>query len=230
MSELDLDVAVRKALLLERITRMRTDYRILMEECIAFGGANPKHSIDLGIPQSQLFMVELIPFIHRYYLELPKNMRKTVLDIGPSEFGGTKLLYDTHSTGTFNKLKLDITAVDNVSRYQMLQKLVIPEIEFLIQNIFSITDRTWDFVICSHVVEHVTDPLKFLARSQMLAHDFVLVACPWEEDPITCKAHINTINMQMVEAAGGEDLTIYTNYMWGKHRKVCIFKLPGKAA
>lgn len=209
---------------------MREDHRQLMADCISFGRGDPEKFIEKGIPQSQLFMVEIIPFIHRYYFSLPTNARKTVLDIGPQSFGGTRLLYETHNAKTYNKLKLEITAVDVVSSFRMLHQLMVPDVEFLIRDIFSIGGRSWDFAICSHVVEHVPDPLKFLARCQELARDFVLVACPWEEFPITTKGHVNTINKRLVQAAGGEDLHIYTNYMWGKQREVCIFKLPGRAA
>ncbi len=215
--------------LMDRITAMRRDARALMEDCVSFGRGDPQKFIDMGIPQSQLFMAELLPFIHNAYMAAPTNAEKTVLDIGPQSFGGTKLLYDIHNAGTHNKLKLQITAVDIVNNFEMLQKLMIPEVEFLIQDIFSIQDRQWDFVICSHVIEHVPDPLPFLARCQALARDFVLVACPWKEFPITTKGHVNTIDNALVKAAGGQDLTIYRNYMWGKKREVCIFKLPGKA-
>lgn len=221
--------AEREAELRARIARMQADYRQLMEDCISLGGGDPAKFIDKGIPQSQLFMTELIPFIHRHYMPAPANTRKSVLDIGPQSFGGTKLLYDIHNDNTFSKLKLDITALDIVSSFRMLQHLMVPEIEFLIQDIYSIKKRSWDFVICSHVIEHVPQPLQFLRRCQELARDFVLVACPWQEFPITTKGHVNTIDSALVEAAGGDNLTVYRNYMWGKQRKVCIFTLPGKA-
>ena len=216
-----------RAELLDRIDAMRTAYRTLMEDCVSYGKGDPEKFIDMGIPQSQLFMTELLPFIHRAYLPAPTNALKTVLDIGPQSFGGTKLLYDLHNTGTHNKLKLQITAVDIVSNFEMLQKLMVPQVEFLIQDIFSVQNRHWDFVICSHVVEHVPDPMPFLARCQALARDFVLVACPWEEFPLTTKGHVNTINHAFVKKAGGKDLKIYRNYMWGKKREVCIFMLDG---
>ena len=218
-----------RAQLLARIEVMRRDYRALMADCIRFGRGDPDQFIDKGIPQSELFMSELLPFIYRAYIGIPTNALKTVLDIGPQSFGGTRLLHDLHSPASYNKLKLAITAVDIVKSFELLQKLMVPGVEFLIQDIFSIEGRAWDFVLCSHVVEHVPDPLPFLARCQALAHDFVLVACPWEELPITTKGHVNTITPALVAAAGGEELTVYTNYMWGKKRQVCIFRLPGKA-
>lgn len=213
-----------------RIEKMNADYRSLMEECVAQSGADPTLFIEKGIPQSELFMVELIPFIHRYYQAAPTNVLKTVLDVGPQSFGGTRLLQSIHNDRSFTKLRLDITALDIVSNFQNLQKLIVPEVEFLVQDLFSIQDRVWDFLICSHVIEHVPDPFPFMKQAQSLSRDFVLMACPWEEDPIVTKGHVNTINQAFIDQAGGENLKVYANYMWGKQRKVCIFTLPGHAA
>ena len=108
--------------------------------------------------------------------------------------------------------------------------MLAPNVEFFVQDIFMIEDRAWDFIICSHVIEHVSDPKTFLKRLQQLARDFVLVACPWAENPITTKGHINTIEEDFVRAVGGCGLQTFVNYNWGKQRKVCSFWLPGAAA
>lgn len=215
--------------LLDRIEKMHKDYRELIADCISLGQADADHFIKKGIPQSELFMVELIPFIHRFYMSAPVNVKKTVLDVGPQSFGGTRLLQSVHNVDSFNKLKLEVTALDIVPHFMMLQKLLVPEVEFLLKDLFQIKDRAWDFLICSHVVEHVPEPVAFLKQAQTLANDFVLVACPWNEDPITTKGHVNTIREDFVEQVGGENLTVYNNYMWGKQREVCIFSLPGTA-
>jgi SAM-dependent methyltransferase len=227
-SEKDAPLPAGAGDLLQRIARVRSEYRDLMEECVARGGADPGKFIDQGMPQSQLFMVEIIPFIHRYYFNQPVNVLKTALDIGPQTFAGTKLLHDIHKKESYSKLKLEITAVDIVDAFVHLRELILPEIEFMKRDIYSIEDRTWDFVICSHVIEHVPEPVRFLQKCRTLAKDFVIVACPWNENPITTTGHVNTIDKAFVRKVGGDDLHIYTNYSWGKDREVCIFRLPGK--
>ncbi len=226
----DISAASKKSDLIERIEKMNQEHRLLMEECVAQSGADPQLFIEKGIPQSELFMVELIPFIHKRYLAAPTNITKTVLDVGPQSFGGTRMLQAIHDPRSFCKLRLEVTAIDIVNNFEMLQKLIAPEVEFLVQDIFSVKERVWDFVICSHVIEHVPDPMPFLRQAQSLARDFVLVACPWEENPLTTRGHVNTIHPTFVEKAGGTDLNIYTNYMWGKQRQVCIFTLEGTAS
>lgn len=202
----------------------------LLRDCVRSSGGDPDRRVDKDIPQSALFMTELIPTIYRLYMDLPANVQKTCLDVGPSSFGGTALLADLHTEMSFNKLKLKVSAVDIIDRWRPLQEMLAPNVEFFVQDIFTVENRTWDFIICSHVIEHVSDPGVFLKRLQSLARDFVLVACPWEENPITTKGHINIIEDDFVRAVGGRDLQTFVNYGWGKQRKVCLSWLPGSAA
>ena len=216
--------------LLDEIRSHNEERYELMTRALKLSGVEDAHKfVTKGLPQSQLFMVEVIPFLHRLYLHEEENTTKRVLDVGPQNFAGTALLRDVHRRNSFNRLKLDVSAVDIVDGFDLLREIVAPGLPFLKSDVFKIKDQTWDTIICSHVVEHVPKPGQFLARLQDLAHDFVIVGCPWNEDPITTKSHINTINKQSIIEFGGRDLQIFTNYCWGKHREVCLFWLPGKA-
>lgn len=122
-----------------------------------------------------------------------------------------------------------MSAVDITNNFGLLKELIAPNIEFLIKDIFDIKDRTWDFCIASHVIEHVPNPLQFVRQLQALANDFVIVACPWVEDPLVTPGHINTITKSLVREMGARNLKIFTNYSWGKNREVCTFWLPGQS-
>ncbi|ASQ89792.1 hypothetical protein CHL67_01620 [Prosthecochloris sp. GSB1] len=211
----------------ERIKAHLVEKKALLRDCVRSGGGNTDRRIDKDIPQSALFMTELMPTIHRLYMNLPANVQKTCLDVGPSSFGGTALLADLHTEQSFNKLKLKVSAVDILDRWRSLQEMLAPNVEFFVQDIFTIKNRTWDFIICSHVIEHVSNPSVFLKQLQLLARDFVLVASPWAENPISTKGHINTIEESFVNEVGGRDLRTFVNYGWGKQREVCSFWLPG---
>jgi len=215
--------------ILDDIEKHLRERRLLLERCAKEVGLNPEVFIDKAIPQSELFMAEVISRIHRLYLPQPININKTVLDVGPQTFGGTALLHRIHAKETFNKLKLEITAIDIVDKYKLIKEVLVPEIEFLLGNIYDIQDRVWDFTILSHVIEHVPNPLKFVRRCQELSRDFVLVACPYNEFPLETNGHINTIDRPMIKRMGGRDCEVYINYNWGKERDVCIFWLEGLA-
>lgn len=201
-----------------------------MLEAVRLGGVDAaERFVDKGMPQSELFMAEMIPIIHRLYEHLPEGAIKTALDVGPQNFAGTELLSRIHARSTFCRLKLQVTAIDIHDRFRLLGEMVAPDVEFLVQNVFSVENRAWDFTVASHVIEHVPKPAVFVRRLQEISRDFVLIATPWREDPLTTTGHINTIDKTFVRAVGGRDLNVYTNFNWGKEREVCSFWLPGLA-
>ena len=214
----------------ERIRRNNIERRELMLESVENSiFSNGQKFVDKGIPQSMLFMLEIIPIIHRLYDHLPEGTYKSAVDIGPQNFAGTALLSQIHAKESFCRLKLEITAVDIEENFELLRQIVAPEIEFILSDIYNLTDRSWDFSIASHVIEHVPDPLKFVHRLQEISKDFVIIATPWNENPIITPGHVNTISKELVRDMGARDLSIFTNYSWGKNREVCTFWLPGLA-
>ena len=214
----------------EEIRRHVAERKDLMRRALEAGGVeNPEKTVSKGMPQSLLFMVELIPFIHGLWGHLPEGSRRTVLDVGPENFAGTALLAKLHAPDSFNRLKLEVSALDISDEFVLLGELIAPEVELLVRDVASIRDRVWDMVIASHVIEHVEDPVEFMKELQKRAREFVVIACPWREDPVVTPDHVSTIDKEVVMAAGARDLTIYTNFSWGKMREVCMFWLPGLA-
>ena len=202
---------------------------LLADILTAAGIEDPIDWAAKAFSQSQLFAAEIIPLIHRLYEPEPINIEKTFLDIGPQNFAGTYLIQNIHQSKSYTKLKLKVSALDIHQKFCRLQQFMLPECEFIVSNLFDITDRTWDMILASHVIEHVPDPQKFVRKMQELARDYVIIAAPWNEDPIVTKSHINTINKDFTRSVGARDLHIFTNYAWGKNREVCTFWLPGLA-
>jgi 2-polyprenyl-3-methyl-5-hydroxy-6-metoxy-1,4-benzoquinol methylase len=198
--------------------------------CIRRAGVDPEIFYFKSMPQSELFMAEIIPTIHELYFGYPVNRSIDVLDIGPQTFSGTRLLSRTHAPDSFNNLKMNISALDIHDHFKNLKECLCPEVEFFKANIFDVKDRSWDLIICSHVIEHVPDPKVFLDQLKRLSRRDIIVACPWNEDPITTKGHVNTIDKAFVRSVGASSLKIFTNFMWGKSREVCIFTLQGTAS
>lgn len=210
----------------EKIKLIEIERDLLIKECLSYSGLDTTSFIEKSAPQSELFMVEIIPIIHELFFSFPQNKEISVLDVGPQTFSGTALLSRLHRQNTFNNLKMKISAIDIHDKFRLLGELFCPEVEFITGNIFDITERKWDLIICSHVIEHVTNPLMFLRQLQKLSKQFVVVACPWHEDPIVTTGHQNTIDKKFVRQSGALNLKIFTNFMWGKTREVCIFTLP----
>lgn len=216
--------------LLEKISANRLERLELMSEALhKCGVEDAERFIDKALPQSKLFMTEVLPVLHRLYLPEPSGITKTVLDVGPQNFAGTELLSSIHSKKSFNRLKLEVTALDITDAFALFKEVISPDTEFLVKNIYDIHDRSWDAIICSHVIEHVPEPEKFVRRLQELSNDYVIIGCPWSEDPLVTRTHINTIKRDFINKVGGRDLEIFTNYSWGKDREVCLFWLPGLA-
>lgn len=176
-----------------------------------------------GIPQSELFMLEIIPHIHRHYMALPDDSIKSVLDVGPQSFGGTSLIQRLHAKDTFNRLKLEVSAVDIHDKFAPICKILCPEVNFFKGNIYDLAPNSFDFCIASHVVEHVNDPEIFISQLAKVSRDYVMIAAPWEEHHPMSKGHINKIDRRFVESVNGKNLDVRVNYSWGKSRKVCIF-------
>ena len=202
----------------------------LTAECIRMGLSNEeaKKYIFKAIPQSELFMTEVIPHIHANYLDLPENVLKTVLDVGPQSFGGTSLLSRLHSKYSFNRLKLSVSAIDIHSKFSGFCSILSPEVNFVCGNIYDLAPNSFDFCIASHVIEHVDNPVGFVERLANISRDFVIIAAPWMESQPLTKGHINIIDKSFVDSVGGTGLEVKVNYSWGKNRKVCIFTVRSR--
>lgn len=204
----------------------RHAYDSAVAEAIRQVGLDPEIFIKKSMPQSELFMAELLPLIHRLFFSWPENAEITVLDVGPQTFSGTALLARLHHPLSFNQLKMRVSAVDIHDKFLGVKQLVAPDVEFILSDIFDLK-RSWDLVICSHVIEHVDSPLRFMRQLQKIARSHVVLAAPWNEKPLVTQGHLNTIDKQLVRKAGGKDLSVFTNFSWGKSREVCVFSLDG---
>ncbi len=211
----------------EEIEDFHARQRDLMHRCLDGIIDNPNVFLDKSSHQSTLFMLEIIPLIHELYFSEPVNVCKKVLDVGPQTFSGTGLLQRLHGPDTFCQLKMDVSAIDINDKFQKLGKIVAPDVRFIKGDIFQL-DSAFDLIICSHVIEHVEEPLTFISRLRDLAHDYVIVACPWNETPIRTVGHVNTIDKVFVRKSGAKGQRIFTNFSWGKQREVSIFWYDGR--
>lgn len=164
--------------------------------------------------QSRMFMIDIIPHIHRLYFDWPKGKILKVLDVGIHCGAGTALLAEVHNPKSFNYLKMEVTGIDIVNPFKDYIELCYPSVNFIQKNIFDISDdEVWDLVICSHVIEHLEEPLPFIERLRQLTSGYALIACPYNEQPLR-SGHIQTINDEFIAKVNPIEHYVYTNFCW----------------
>ncbi|WP_373355953.1 class I SAM-dependent methyltransferase [Pseudoroseicyclus sp. CXY001] len=175
-------------------------------------------------PQSVAMMAELLPTIERRY---PKRYHtKTLLDVGARTGSGTDLLTTVLAPESYSRLKCTITALDIDPKVARLAKALHPELEYIVADIFDISDRKWDIVTCSHTLEHVPEPEPFLEQLRRLANEYVFISIPFAENPETrIAAHLHSFFEPFLEKVGAQDVTIYDGLHW-PHSQIVTFWVP----
>src|SRR5690606_37322203 len=135
-----------------------------------------------------------LPKIWAHMQNYPRGTAFNILDVGPGAGFGSELLASIHA-GRFIGYTAAVSAVDIRDTYFETMKFRPPLIrEQIKQDIYKL-DRVYDIVICSHVVEHVPEPVGFVKRLQELARQKVFLLTPWKEDPERLtKGHIQIFN------------------------------------
>ena len=92
-------------------------------------------------------------------------------------------------------------------------------------------NEVWDLVICSHTIEHMSDPFPFIAQLQRLARHWVLIYCPFNESPLTSN-HKISITKDIVDSLHPSVVEILDSPGWQnltRDRKCVLFVLQGNA-
>lgn len=167
-----------------------------------------------SVQQSRLFTIDIIPHIHRLFYNVPLNTTIDVLDVGIHSGAGTGLLAELHNKRSYNHLKMNVTGLDIVDNFQDYMKLCYPSFNFIKQDIFKIPEnKTWDLVICSHVIEHLSDPIPFIEKLRRLTSKYAIIACPYNEKELR-QGHLQTINSDLISKLNPLEYHVYTNFCW----------------
>lgn len=142
--------------------------------------------------QSAQFIIDLIPRIQSILLQHYRRAdHLKLLDVGAGSCVGTNVLAMLHSDNLIYST-MQIDAVDYTSVRERWVRTQYPKISYRVADIFDLPDRSWDLVVCSHVVEHLADPRSFIDALRRICAGFAFVYSPYAEiDRIA--AHLSTI-------------------------------------
>ena len=127
-------------------------------------GCDPGHGIErlesLGIPQSTIFYAELLPIIYQCSIALGRSPVR-ICDIGSASGAGANLV----STAQNHLLgwPTEMTCYDINGSHQEYAKSRFPDLAYNVGDVL-LDDVHFDIGIASHVIEHVSRPVKFVER------------------------------------------------------------------
>jgi 2-polyprenyl-3-methyl-5-hydroxy-6-metoxy-1,4-benzoquinol methylase len=193
---------------------------------------NKINSIELknGL-QNRQFMFEILPYFQRWIQTLPLDTRLSAIDIGSSWGLGSNILAILYKRGYLG-YKIYVTAFDIRSTYSPYVAAFCPHVNHVIGNIFTLK-KTFDVVLCSHVIEHVENPVYFVKRLVEIAKKRVFLAAPYMEEEPLASNHINIFDDKFLGAIGAARIEIVESVAWGlrslQRKKMFIAKLTGNA-
>ena len=163
--------------------------------------------------QSAQFVVDLVPKIQaamlRHYTR--KDALK-LIDIGAGSCVGTNILATLHSDNIVWS-RLEIDAIDYTPIRRRWVQSQFPRINYMVGDAFALPDRAWDFVVCSHVIEHLDEPRPFIENIRRICRGFAFVYSPYREiDRIA--AHVSTIDESTYAGIPNCQLEVVSSMGW----------------
>lgn len=154
------------------------------------------------IPQSLIFYSELFPALFNL-LQTTKGISKqlSILDVGAGVGAGTNLLSEIFR-GPMSGFKVNFFAIDNVDEYKLASQILYPRVNYLRSDLKDLDSLSFDFVISSHVVEHMlqSESLEFVRQCHRVSKKGVLIYAPYNEPvELLNPYHFTSINEQYLE-------------------------------
>lgn len=161
--------------------------------------------------QSITFTCEILPTIWDLYADFSGKL--TLLDVGTRTGAGTAIIGYLHQLYSLNRIKIETTAVDIDATYVEYARKHYPFANFKKGDIFKIDSDSYDVVLCSHTIEHVDDPVGFLAQLKRIARQYVILACPFGEKELI-SGHRNRFDQSFFSETGAQALRVYRSVTW----------------
>ena len=175
--------------------------------------------------QSLAFYSDIASFIGRH---IPGYKSLSLLDVGARTAAGTALLRAIHHPQSFARIKLHpVTALDLDAATFETAREEYRDIDYLVADVGSFAgQRSWDIVLTSHTIEHVSDPDGFLRALEATANQYVIVACPFAEEPPLIPGHLQRFNLEFFERNGFTTVETYRSLHW--HQSMACMAIKTK--
>ena len=189
-------------------------------------------------PQSITFAKDMFLYvknaISEYMADKPDVRSINILDIGGGNGAGSEYIraqLQIHIAKAFpsRSAKINMTMIESGGEYEEWCNRFSPKITFLNVDIFT-HEKIYDFVICSHVIEHVEAPIEFIKRMQCMAKERLFVYAPYNEHPLSQDGHINKIDDKFISALDSHQPIFIKSKAWRPKGGCVLIILPGKAA
>lgn len=188
------------------------------DDLVAFELENLMNTQSIG------FAIEIIPLLYPYLDKWSgKGLELTALDVGPRTGAGSNLigkLFASHFSSLVlhvDTLDIDPTFIDyQTERWQNIRNAYEGDL-------FKCPSKSYDYVMCSHTIEHLRDPVPFCEDLVRVARDKVFIYCPFNElNPIPDH---HTVSMEIIERLNAAEMKILPSWWSRKDGKIadCVF-------
>lgn len=174
--------------------------------------------------QSIQFMADLLPFLHdkmvRHY---DRSHELGVLDVGAGSAAGTQLLAQLHSDDLiWSRLRVD--AVDHVTWRQRWVAMHYPQVHYQVLASAELPARQWDFVVCSHVIEHLHDPAQMIGDVLRACRGFAFLYAPYNEVELS-PGHVSVITEETFLGHGACEIHLMDSMGFHGPGRRCILAI-----
>ena len=182
---------------------------------------NAKHTFEnfenKWVAQTLQFAIDCVPELHRILLRHYKRAdHLSLLDVGAGSGVGANLIASLHADRMIYS-KIDVDAIDYIDKRLLWAKMQYPKVNYTVEDLYNLKDRKWDFIFCSHCLEHVPSPREFCQKMVELCKGFVFVYTPYNEIELMTD-HINTITEEFYGDFNVDRIQIFKSMAWRADR------------
>lgn len=159
------------------------------------------------------FAIDVIPELHKVMLKhYRRKLNLKLVDIGAGSGAGTNMFALLHTSDEVFS-PLEVEAVDQVDTRRRWIEFMYPKVKYTVGSLEKLRSRNWDFVYCSHVIEHTRDPRAFVKHLMRICRGFAFVYAPYNEVDLI-PGHLSTITEKVFEGFPLEALIIRPSMAW----------------